>query len=174
MFYTKTEFYRNHRFPIDGGRNFFDGRRIFGNNKTWAGFWGMVFFGAIFQLFWGVICYAIKPLGNINELYYNYSNNPAFNLTAGAIFGFAYAIFELPNSFIKRRLDIAPGKTSGGVKGVFFFIIDQIDSLIGVVMVLNLLSEMSFAKYWLYIFLGALTHIIVNLILYALKIRKNI
>lgn len=174
MFYTKTKFYRNHCSPIDGGMKFYDGRQIFGNNKTWTGFWGMVFFGAIFQLLWGAVCFAIKPLENINELYNNFSNNPAFNLASGAILGFAYVLFELPNSFIKRRLNITPGKIAGGIKGVFFFIIDQIDSLIGVVMTLNFFSKMSFVKYWLYIFLGALTHVIVNLILYALKIRKNI
>ena len=174
MFFTKTQFYRDHSFPIDDGRNFTDGKRIFGKNKTWAGFWGMVFFGAIFQLLWGAVCYLVKPLEDLNELYDNFSNNPAFNLAVGAIFGFAYVLFELPNSFIKRRLDITPGKTAGGAKGMFFFIVDQIDSLIGVVLALSLLSEMSFAKYWLYIFLGAFTHIIVNLILYALKIRKNI
>jgi len=32
------------------------------------------------------------------------------NALVGFALGFAYVLFELPNSFIKRRLDIAPGK----------------------------------------------------------------
>ena len=33
--------------PIDGGRNFTDNKRIFGDNKTWKGFLGYVLVGAI-------------------------------------------------------------------------------------------------------------------------------
>ena len=36
---------------------------------------------------------------------------------------------ELPNSFVKRRLDIAPGKTTSGVLAVLFYVWDQIDLL---------------------------------------------
>lgn len=174
MIFTKTSFYKKHANPIDRGVLFCDGRRIFGDNKTWVGFWGMVFFGALFQLLWGGICYAIKALGDMSELYKLYPNTPVFNLAVGTMFGFAYVVFELPNSFIKRRLNITPGKTGRGIVGVIFILIDQIDSLIGVVLVLSFLCNISFGEYWLYIILGAVTHITVNLILYALKIRKNI
>lgn len=174
MIFTKSGFYKKRANPIDRGKVFCDGRRIFGDNKTWAGFWGMVFFGAVFQILWGFICSAIKPLENINELYRIFPNTPVYNLISGTLFGFAYVLFELPNSFIKRRLNIASGKTGKGFLGVIFFAVDQIDSLLGVVLVLKILCKISVAKYWLYILLGAFTHITVNLILYTLKIRKNI
>lgn len=83
-------------------------------------------------------------------------------------------ISELPNSFIKRRLNIDAGKTDSGIKGFLFFVIDQIDSLLGVMFVLFLFSDFSFWKYLGYVALGALTHISVNLILYLTKVRKNI
>ena len=83
-------------------------------------------------------------------------------------------ICELPNSFIKRRINIIPGKTDKGIKGILFFVIDQIDSLIGVFFVLMLLNNMSFYRYLLYLFIGALTHIVINLILFCLKIRRNV
>ena len=88
--------------------------------------------------------------------------------------GFAYMICELPNSFIKRRIDIKPGKTDNGIKGFIFLIIDQIDSLIGVVLVLNIISDISIVKSIMYVILGAFTHISINYILYKLKIRRNI
>jgi hypothetical protein len=83
-------------------------------------------------------------------------------------------IFELPNSFIKRRIDIPSGKTVSGVKGILFFIVDQIDSLVGVMFVLYLLSDISFGRYLAYVGVGGLTHIVINLLLKLLKIRRNV
>ena len=42
------------RKPIDFEKNFTDGRRIFGDNKTFKGFIGMILFGIIFSLLWGL------------------------------------------------------------------------------------------------------------------------
>ena len=41
---SKVDFLKK---PIDAGKNFFDGRRIFGDNKTWKGLVGYVFFNII-------------------------------------------------------------------------------------------------------------------------------
>ena len=43
MIFVKTSLYKNHTYPIDGGKNFNDGKRILGDNKTYIGFMGMVF-----------------------------------------------------------------------------------------------------------------------------------
>lgn len=171
MLFVKTPLFAKINRPIDNGRTLHDGKRIFGDNKTIAGFIGMIVAGAISQLLWGFICL------NFPEKCYIYSrfeNTPLFNLAAGAAMGFAYALFELPNSFIKRRLDIPCGKTVGGVFGKIFFFIDQVDSLFGVAAVFALLYPMPVWQYFLYIILGAVTHIAVNSLLYALKIRKNL
>jgi len=45
---------------------------------------------------------------------------------------------ELPNSMLKRQLGIAPGAAGGGILGMFFYVLDQIDMLIGVWVVLGL------------------------------------
>ena len=58
--------------------------------------------------------------------------------------------------------------------GIVFYVIDQIDSLVGVMLVLLLVADISAAKYFAYVLLGALTHIAVNLLLYAVKVRRNI
>lgn len=174
MLFTKTKLYKMGSNPIDGGFICKDGKRLFGENKTWAGFFGMIFFGAFFQILWGIINNFSEHMKSMNELYYELENTLIFNLCVGALFGLAYVLFELPNSFIKRRLNIIPGKTGKGIKGKIFFVVDQIDSLIGVVGVLAFFSKMTIIKYCMYIFLGAFTHIAVNMILYALKIRKNI
>ena len=174
MIFTRSKLYRNHNTPIDGGRNFTDGRRIFGDNKTWAGFIGMIVATAIAQLFWGILTSNLDIIGSRNELYNRFDNTILFNIVAGALFGLMYVLFELPNSFIKRRLGIQPGKTEDGLKGKLFFLIDQIDSLLGVVLLLTLITGLTFPQYIQYIILGAFTHIMLNVLLYTLKIRKNI
>ena len=93
---------------------------------------------------------------------------------AGALFGFVYVLFELPNSFLKRRLDIQPGKTAQGGKGALFFVIDQIDSLLGVMLLLVLLAGITPVQYFQYILLGAVTHLALNAVLYTLKTRRNL
>ncbi|MCM1553193.1 MAG: CDP-archaeol synthase [Butyrivibrio sp.] len=171
MLFVKTPLYRRINRPIDGGRTLRDGRRLFGENKTWAGFWGMIVFGAAAQALWGFVCMGFPELCPI---YSRFGNTLPFNLAAGAAMGFAYMLFELPNSFVKRRLDIPSGKTVCGFKGAVLFVIDQVDSLFGVAGVFAALFPMTVWEYWAYIFLGAGTHIAVNSILYATRIRKNL
>ena len=108
------------------------------------------------------------------ELFTKLENNFFNNAIIGAVLGLAYVVFELPNSFIKRRLKIKPGKTAKGIKGMIFFLIDQIDSIIGVTLVLCIWYKMTAFQFLLFVFLGAITHIVINLFLYYIKIRKNI
>ena len=133
----------------------------------------MIVFYAIFQVLCGVVCNTLE-LNPYNELYNIYENSFVFNLIFGLIAGFIYMLFELPNSFIKRRIDIQAGKTDKGIKGVAFFIVDQIDSLLGVMLLLTLCSNIGFYGYVRYLLVGALIHIVINIILYLLKVRKNI
>lgn len=172
MCFVKTNLYQKLKTPIDRGRKGKDGKRLLGDNKTWTGFLGMIIFTMISQSIWGVICN--KWLQGWNYIYNYQTNTLPWNLLFGALFGLAYVLFELPNSFLKRRLDIPAGKTVSGSKGGLFFLIDQTDSLFGVGLILACLYPMPIWQYVLYIILGAVTHIVVNLILYHFKIRKNL
>lgn len=174
MIFVKLNVCEGLKTPIDRGAVLRDGKRLFGDNKTWKGFLGMVFLGGASQVIWGWICAFLPVVGRNNQLIAAHGNSFSVNLFAGLLFGLAYAVFELPNSFIKRRLDIRAGKTEKGAKGAVFYVIDQIDSLLGVVLCLSLLCPVSFGQYWLYIAVGFFTHSAVNLILYGLKIRRNI
>lgn len=171
MVFVKTPLYKRINRPIDGGGTLRDGKRVFGENKTWAGFFGMIVFGAAAQVLWGFVCTGFPELCPI---YSRFGNTPLFNLAAGAAMGFAYVLFELPNSLVKRRLDIPSGKTASGLKGAAFFAVDQVDSLFGVAGVFAVLFPMTVREYFAYILLGAGTHIAVNSILYVTRIRKNL
>ena len=83
-------------------------------------------------------------------------------------------ICELPNSFIKRAIGISPGEHMKSITGYIFFIIDQIDSLIGVFLLLIYYSDITIQKYLIYILIGAMTHIVINYILIIFKIRRRL
>jgi len=46
-------------------------------------------------------------------------------------FGLSAELAELPNSFTKRQLDIAPGTTARGALAVVLYLWDQLDLLLG-------------------------------------------
>ena len=158
---------------MDNNKCFIDGKRIFGENKTWKGFVGMIIFAIISTIIWGVICNKLQYLNAHNYLYRNHDNSLTYNTGVGFFLGLAYAIFELPNSFLKRRMNIIPGKTSSGLKSVFFVLLDQADSIFGCVLVICVVYKMSFQFYISYVCLGAVTHIVINMLLYLAKLRKN-
>ncbi|MGN0621387.1 MAG: CDP-archaeol synthase [Porcipelethomonas sp.] len=173
MLWCKTSLCRRIAKPMDRGKVMRDGRRIFGDNKTWAGFFGMIVCGAFSQALWGLVC-LVPYMQSRNYIYIYNDNTLLFNVALGALTGFAYVVSELPNSFVKRRLSIPSGKTVSGIMGKMFFMIDQTDSLIGVMIVISLFYPMPLWQYMLYICLGAFTHVAVNAVLYSLKIRKNL
>ena len=174
MVVVKQKWFKNIAKPMDNGKVLKDGKRILGNNKTWLGFFTMVVCSIITHLAWGLLCKISDGLYAMNQLYLYYDNSLLYNLLVGAVMGVAYMLFELPNSFIKRRLEIPDGKTERGVKGKIFFVIDQLDSMFGVILVLVVVSKISLLQYINYVLLGGLTHICVNLVLYKLKIRRNL
>ncbi len=173
MLFTKTGIYCQHRTPIDGGKVLGDGRRIFGNNKTWIGFFSMIIFCTVFQVIYGLFC-KFANLNLYGDVYLVHDNTIWFNLLFGSMTGFVYMLFELPNSFIKRRLSIQDGKTAKGWKGRIFFVYDQIDSLIGVMFLLYLYSNITLIRYVLYVLLGGVTHLVINFFLYSVNVRRNV
>ena len=158
--------------PIDFNKCFIDKKRIFGDHKTWKGFIGYIFFNIVFAILFGEL-WKITKLENLNFFYINHKNTPIYNVIVGFLVGLFYALFELPNSFLKRRLDIEPGKTTTGIKKVFFIILDQADSVFGVALVVWLFYPIGIWIYLLYIVIGTITHLFINMMLYFLHLRKN-
>jgi len=158
--------------PMDGGRCLRDGKRIFGDNKTWKGLVGYLLLNTLITVLWGVICQA-AGWNSYNFFYLNRDNTLLFNLGVGFLLGLGYALFELPNSFIKRRLSIEPGKPTEGVWKVLFIFLDQADSVFGCCLVVCLFYEMTVWFYLLYVLVGAVTHIVCNVLLYFMGLRKN-
>ena len=173
ILFTKTAFYRAHKTPLDRGKCMRDGKRIFGDNKTVIGGISMILFCTLLQILCGILCNALS-WNRYNHLYDRYPNTLLLNALFGALVGLIYILFELPNSFLKRRLGIGAGNGGRGLVGVLFFLLDQIDSLIGVMLLLCLFSGLGIGHYFLYLAVGAVTHVGINLILRLFKLRKRL
>lgn len=173
MIFCKTDFYKKHRHPIDGGKNWKDGKRIFGDHKTVIGFISMIIICMVVQFLYGLLLQNISK-NELCDIYKYHDNTVSYNLIVGALFGFSYMICELPNSFIKRRVNIPDGKTMQSKLGMLFFVNDQLDSMFGVMLVLAIVAHLSVWGYIAYVLLGGITHILINLILYKCKIRRNL
>jgi CDP-2,3-bis-(O-geranylgeranyl)-sn-glycerol synthase len=95
--------------PIDGGRNWRDGRRLLGDGKTWRGFIGGVSIGTIV----GLLQYFLTPgfYGSLQNAFLL-----AFLLSFGALIG------DLVGSFIKRRLVLPRGYPAVGLDQLGFLI----------------------------------------------------
>jgi hypothetical protein len=139
--------------PLDGGLTF-RGHRLFGANKTLRGFIVMVpATAATFPLVafgFGGVHPATIGLWPLTPLGYT---------VLGAYAGLGFMLGELPNSFLKRQLGIAPGTAaSGRVASVCQFAIDRWDSGIGMLTAVSLAVP---TPWWTWIFLlviGPLLH----------------
>ncbi len=122
------------RIPIDGGLTV-RGRRVFGDNKTLRGLVLMIGFTVLTAT-------AQASLAAHYDWARALTPQPltaAGPLRWGALLGLGYVLGELPNSFLKRQINIAPGAPGAGTLGPVFWIIDQVDSLAGALVAMSLI-----------------------------------
>lgn len=173
MIWCKFPVFKKLNKPIDNGEKLKDGNRILGDNKTWKGLTGYIILGIICAVVWGLVCDNITYLYQHNYFYADHANDVIYNLVIGFLLGLFYSLFELPNSFIKRRLGIKEGKSPKGIIKWVFIILDQADSIFGCVLVLSFVYKMTALFYFECVLLGAATHIAINILLYFVHLRKN-
>lgn len=120
----RLDLLRRTRRPIDGGATF-RSRRVFGDNKTWRGVLVAVVCGAAFAALQEHV--VGDAVGGLLVVDWAAVPSPLF----GALMGLGATLGELPNSFVKRRLGIGPGKTTTGPWSIVFYAWDQVDLLLG-------------------------------------------
>ena len=86
MIFCKSSVLRKIQNPIDRGNNFIDGKRIFGDNKTWKGILGYIIFNIIIAVLWGIIC-SFTNLNSYNFFYVQHENTVIYNLLIGFLLG---------------------------------------------------------------------------------------
>ncbi|MBK5133068.1 CDP-2,3-bis-(O-geranylgeranyl)-sn-glycerol synthase [Candidatus Bathyarchaeota archaeon] len=130
---------------MDFGKNFCDGKRVFGSNKTFRGF----FFGLTIGILVGLV-----------ELFlFDFPLLFVFLPPLGALLG------DLTGAFIKRRLGISPGH--------LLPIVDQIDFVIGALFFSIPLSIIYWELAVVIILITPPIHFLTNLIAYKLGLKKH-
>lgn len=131
--------------PMDFDKNFMDGRRIFGKNKTFRGF----FFGL-----------AIGILVGIVEVFlFNYPLLFIVLSPLGALLG------DLTGAFVKRRLNIP----SGGLLPV----VDQVDFVLGAIVFTFPLQIISLYVAVAMLIITPPIHLLTNFAAYKLRLKSN-
>lgn len=136
---------------------------LFGANKTWRGFVVMPLATAL-----GALC--LWPLES--ALAEGAPFGVAWLLPAGLVAGLGYVLAELPNSWMKRRLGIAPGATPARHRRVFIAL-DQFDSGAGVALAWWLWPGLPALACVLYAATFPLTALAVKQLLYRFRLKKS-
>lgn len=150
--------------PVDGGKTY-RGKRLFGDNKTVRGF----------------LVYIVVTAGGYALLGFFYEQDIFRNaapialtvpkaLLMGSLLGLAYAVSELPNSFVKRQMDIGPGKAEGWVLGL----VDQVDSIIGCLIVLYFFWQPPFLVIIAILACATVFHLAVNCIFVIAGVKQRV
>lgn len=159
--------------PIDGGILLSDGKRMFGNNKTWVGFFGMIAITAIWLAIAGWLAANFSAVDRLSLIRFDEFDSPFSVWFFGALWGLAYVLAELPNSYLKRRINILPGRNGEGLEGRAFFVLDQADSVIGCVIVMPLFCSITWWDAFALVVLGSFVHYLTNLGLYAVRLKNQ-
>ena len=117
------------RQPLDRGLRL-RGRRLWGDNKTVRGAVVMIgittLMAAMLSQMADAVDLAVAPFQTAHPALW------------GLLLGTGYIVGELPNSLVKRQLDIAPGAAASGWKKSVFWVVDQLDSVVGMFLLLSI------------------------------------
>ncbi|MFL6659273.1 MAG: CDP-archaeol synthase [Massilia sp.] len=167
--WLRSPWSRRFNLPLDGYATW-RGRRLFGGNKTWRGLMVLPA-GAAFGFWLGSQLRDYLPTWLAAGIW----NRPPSQLAlAGLLCGFAFMLAELPNSFFKRQLGVAPGQEARQpwVRAVCLFV-DRTDSTLGTLLALHLMLPLpALAWLWLPLF-GISVHWVFSYAMYLLKLKPR-
>lgn len=132
--------------PIDLGRRFIDGERIFGSHKTIRGFLSGLFAGLL-------VSAAMAAIVSIELMFFGVL------VSTGALVG------DLVGAFIKRRMKLPPGYPLP--------LLDQLDFVFGGILILYPFYRLSRGAVFLILLVTPAIHLLANMIAYVLRIKKT-
>ena len=159
--------------PIDGGLTWRDGKQLFGANKTWKGCVSMPVGTAIGFYILQALTMVSPSLKAHCPVDFESGEVLQTAWGIGLYMGLAYILAELPNSFIKRRIEIPPGQNVAGLKGNVFMVVDQIDSSLGCAIALVLAIPMTLFDVLTVALLGGLFHYLFAVLLFYVGLKKQ-
>jgi len=150
--------------PLDAGKTW-RGRRLFGDNKTWRGAIVMTLGPLLATLvLWQWPWWHDTLPGAARD---------AGPFVLGLLIGVGVVIGELPNSLLKRQLDVVPGSQRGGAAGLALTALDQGDLVLGIWICLLPVYGMALWVVALAFVLVSAIHLLTNVVGYAIGARAS-
>ena len=139
--------------------------RAFGANKTWRG--ALVMGGGTF-----LAALALDRVPAYRERLPP-EVRAAGPVRVGALLGLAVVAGELPNSFVKRQLDVRPGEAARGTIGLVLYLVDQVDLLVGAWLAFALILDVRLVWVLWSVVIVAVVHQLLTTVTYALGMRAS-
>ena len=163
----KTDLLRALSVPLDGGACW-RGRPVFGENKTWRGIALMTGLTALASGTQAALARRNRWTSALDVL-----QSARVNAwLTGALCGLTYCLAELPNSFVKRQLGIAPGARATRASRLQY-VVDQADSVAGCLVALRLLYRAAARELITAFALGITVHIGIDQLIYAIGVKSR-
>ena len=142
-------------FPLDAGKLFWDGKPIFGSNKTIRGLIAGLLLGTLA----GFVLSGLYQLEGFPNFLFQYDVSLGFMLSLGALTG------DLLHSFVKRRLDISPGSPLP--------VADQLDFALGALLFSVVVYPPSWLAAVIILIATAPIHLLMNSLAYLIGAKKT-
>ena len=145
--------------PIDFGRNYSDGHRIFGDGKTFRG----LFFGVLAGIITGLLLIWLSGTFTLTFL-------PRHTLASVSLLALGALLGDLGKSFLKRRM--------GKVRGEKWPVADQLDLVVGAFILMLifdpawLFAYLTLPVFIIILILTIVIHRAVNIIGYMLGVKE--
>ncbi len=97
-----------------------------------------------------------------------------YGFLAGIMLGFGMTLGELPNSFMKRQLDIPPGMKKKGLAGLAFFFLDQVDLAVGIWLLMFIFIKPSIFLVLFSFLITMVLHVSISVVGYLVGMRETI
>lgn len=157
------------RLRLDGGMKL-RGRDLFGANKTVRGAVVMI----CATMFWTSILDGIQAALNLDADLRYIPIDQMGSLSLGFLLGSAYIVGELPNSLVKRQLNIHPGSAASGPLQKLFWLVDQVDSTVAVLAVLCFVKTPNLEVYLILIGFTLVLHPVIATLMVALGLKQRV
>ena len=146
--------------PLDFGKTY-HGKRIFGDHKTWRGYLAAIILGIIIAGIQAFLYFKTDFFKSWTIFPFHGYNFIIF----GFLSGLGAMIGDSIKSFFKRQLNVVPGKK--------FFPWDQIDFVLGALLLISIYFRPHWTVYVFLIIIIPLFHILINHIGYWIGIQKT-
>ncbi len=154
--------------PLDRGVHW-RGKPLLGPRKTWRGLIIMTTLSSLVAIAQAEAARRSRRLRAFSPFDYDRTNAGLL----GVALGLGYCLAELPNSFVKRRLGIAPAGRANRFAWLQY-LVDQSDSVAGCLVALRFFYKPSRLETGVVLTTGLVLHVGIDQLMHALGVKRRV